>query len=69
MRVQLLVSPQRMALNLTTRIQHLKTPSPTKTADKFDAADKSKLEIAVNETVKRFDASQEVWKREYRKNK
>ncbi|CAE6490392.1 unnamed protein product [Rhizoctonia solani] len=36
-----------------------------KLADKFDAADKSKLETAVNETIAWLDASQEASKDEY----
>ncbi|KAF8201445.1 heat shock cognate 70 [Pholiota molesta] len=36
-----------------------------KLADKFDAADKSKLEAAVNETIQWLDASQEASKDEY----
>jgi heat shock protein 1/8 len=36
-----------------------------KLADKFDAADKSKLEGAVNDTIKWLDASQEGSKEEY----
>ena len=33
--------------------------------DKFDAADKSKLETAVNETISWLDNSQEAYKEEY----
>ena len=36
-----------------------------KLADKFDAADKSKLETAVNDTIKWLDGSQEGSKEEY----
>ena len=36
-----------------------------KLADKFDPADKSKLETAVNETIQWLDASQEASKEEY----
>ena len=36
-----------------------------KLADKFDAADKSKLEAAVNETIQWLDNSQEASKEEY----
>ena len=36
-----------------------------KLADKFEAADKSKLETAVNEAIKWLDASQEGSKEEY----
>ena len=36
-----------------------------KLADKFDAADKSKLDSAVNDTIKWLDASQEGSKEEY----
>ena len=36
-----------------------------KLADKFDPADKSKLESAVNDTISWLDASQEASKEEY----
>ena len=36
-----------------------------KLADKFDAADKTKLETSVNDTIKWLDASQEGSKEEY----
>lgn len=36
-----------------------------KLADKFDAADKSKLETAVNETISWLDGAQEATKEEY----
>ena len=36
-----------------------------KLADKFDAADKTKLETAVNDAIKWLDASQEGSKEEY----
>lgn len=36
-----------------------------KLADKFEAADKSKLETAVNDTIHWLDASQEASKEEY----
>jgi L1 cell adhesion molecule like protein len=36
-----------------------------KLADKFDAADKKKLEDAVNEAIRWLDASQEASKEEY----
>jgi heat shock protein 1/8 len=36
-----------------------------KLKDKFDAADKAKLEAAVNETIQWLDASQEGSKEEY----
>ncbi len=36
-----------------------------KLADKFDAADKSKLETSVNETISWLDSSQEASKEEY----
>jgi heat shock 70kDa protein 1/2/6/8 len=36
-----------------------------KLADKFDPADKSKLESSVNETISWLDASQEASKEEY----
>jgi len=36
-----------------------------KLADKFEAADKTKLETAVNETISWLDSSQEASKEEY----
>jgi len=36
-----------------------------KLADKFEAADKTKLEAAVNETISWLDSSQEASKEEY----
>lgn len=39
--------------------------SDEKLADKFEAADKAKLETAVNETISWLDASQEASKDEY----
>ncbi|CAG7853789.1 Heat shock protein HSS1 [Serendipita indica DSM 11827] len=41
------------------------TTTDDKLADKFDAADKKKLEDAINETIKWLDASQEASKEEY----
>jgi L1 cell adhesion molecule like protein len=41
------------------------TTTDDKLADKFDAADKKKLEDAISETIKWLDASQEASKEEY----
>ena len=62
-RLQLLVSVRRglesYAYNLRSSL------SDEKLADKFETADKSKLETAVNEAIKWLDASQEGSKEEY----
>ena len=61
MRLQLLVSPQRMAL--TTFVNSL---TNTKPADEFNAADKFRLET-VNETIKWFGTSQDGLEEDYKK--
>ena len=59
MRLQLLVSPQRMALNnLKLRKLPHQQWSNMKPAEEFNAADKSRLET-VNETIKWFGTSQD----------
>ena len=63
-RLQLLVSLERMVSNTYTTFVNSLTDE--KLVDKFDTADKSKLETVDNETIKQFDAAQEGLEEEYK---
>ena len=66
MGLQLLVSPQEWPWECYIYTAFVNFLTNKKPAEKFDAADKSRLETAVNETIKWFDISQDGLEEDYK---